>query len=204
MSIQFYGVPLGGANDLVFVLDRSGSMAGAKMAGAKSELLRVLDQMPDGTRVGLVFFNRGVSRWTRASLVGAQTSEVVGGGSAKKLVAGLGAYAATKASGLDRELVALSPIYRRQAGRFIRSIDAHGNTAAVPALRAAADMGARHIVFLSDGLANTAGDGGDLMALAADCGDRGIRIDTIGLGTDQDYQVLAEMAGATGGVAVVR
>lgn len=204
MSIHFYGVPLGGANDLVFVLDRSGSMAGDKMRGAKSELLRVLDQLPDGTRVGLVFFNSGVSKWTRASVVGAQTSEVVGGGSGKKFLAGLGAYAATKASGLDRSLVTLSPIYRHQASRFVHSIAASGNTAAVPALRAAAAMGARHIVFLSDGLANTAGNGGDLMALAADCGDRGIRIDTVGLGTDQDFQVLAEMAGATGGVAVVR
>ena len=204
MSIQFYGVPLGGANDLVFVLDRSGSMSGDKMAHAKRELLRVIDQLPDGTRVGLVFFNSAVARWTRASVVGAQAAELAGGSGARRFVVGLGAATATRASGHDRELVALGPMYRRQAHRFVESIEAAGSTAAVPALQVAADIGARHIVFLSDGLANTGGDGGELMELAAECGRRGIRIDTIGLGADQDFEVLGEVAAATGGIAVVR
>jgi hypothetical protein len=38
-------------------------------------------------------------------------------------------------------------------------IDADGRTTAVPALKAAAAIGARHIVLLSDGLANDGGDG---------------------------------------------
>jgi secreted protein with Ig-like and vWFA domain len=203
-DIQFYGLPLGGADDLVFVLDRSGSMDGGKLDGAKAELLGVLDRLPDGTRVGLVFFNTGVAEWTLASVAGATASDVVGGDSATRWLAGASAALVTRASGADRRLVALSPLYRRHAYGFIGSIDASGSTAAVPALRAAASMGARHIVFLSDGLANTDGDGGELMSLAADCGRQGVRIDTVGLGEDQDFQVLQTMAASTGGTAVVR
>src|SRR5690349_12234955 len=172
-DIQFYGLPLGGADDLVFVLDRSGSMDGGKLDGAKSELLGVLDRLPDGTRVGLVFFNTGVAEWTLASVVGATTSEVVGGDRATRWLAGASAALVTRASGADRRLVALSPLYRRHAYGFIGGIDASGSTAAVPALRAAASMGARHIVFLSDGLANTDGDGGELMSLAVAYGQQG-------------------------------
>jgi hypothetical protein len=203
-DIQFFGVPLGGADDLVFVLDRSGSMDGDKLAGAKAELLHVLDQLPDGTHVGLVFFNDSVAAWTTASVAGAAAEDMVGGSSATKWLAGVGAAAVTRATGNDRKLVALSAIYRREAYRFIDSIDADGSTAAVPALEAAAAMGARHIVFLSDGLANTAGDGGDLAGLAATCGQHGIVIDTVGLGGDQDFAVLQTMSASTGGVAVVR
>lgn len=203
-DIQFYGLPLGGADDLVFVLDRSGSMDGDKLAGAKAELLHVLDQLPDGTRVGLVFFNDTVAEWTTASVAGATASEMVGGSSAGRWLAGVGAAAVTRASGNDRKLVALSPLYRHHAYRFIDSIGADGTTAAVPALQAAASMGARHIVFLSDGLANTAGDGGDLAGLAAAYGQQGIVIDTVGLGGDQDFAVLQTMSATTGGTAVVR
>jgi len=203
-DIQFYGVPLGGANDLVFVLDRSGSMSDGKLESAAAELLTVIDQLPDGTRVGLVFFNEHVAEWTLASVAAAQTSEMVRGSSATKWLAGAGAAVATRASGLDRALVPLSPIYRHHAHRFVSSIDAAGSTAAVPALEAAASMGARHIVFLSDGLANTGGDGGDLLGLADTYARAGIRVDTVGLGADQDFQVLQDMAAVTGGVAVVR
>jgi hypothetical protein len=199
IHVEFYGVPLGGANDLVFVLDRSGSMSGSKMDEAKRELLQAIDGLPDATRVGLVFFNSHVDAWTMASVVGAEVRDRTGGG----FLPGMVAAGVTISSGNDRKLVALSPVYRRQAHKFVDGIRARGNTAAVPALRAASRMGARHIVFLSDGLANRGGSTEELRQLARELGGRGVRIDTIGLGHDQDYSALGEMAEATGGTAVV-
>jgi uncharacterized protein (DUF58 family) len=203
-DVQFYGVPLGGAQDIVFVLDRSGSMADGKLDEAKHQLLGAIDHLPDGTRVGLVFFNWSIHEWTYASLVGAQAaSSVATTSKATKLLVGLAAYQATRATGNDRRLVELSPVYRDYAHRFVERISAIGSTAAVPALRAASTMGARHIVFLSDGLANQGGDGRDLLALAQGLAQAGVRVDTVGLGADQDYGVLQQMSAMTGGVAVV-
>ena len=57
----FFGVSLQGANDLVFVLDRSGSMEGKKLDQAKAELVKAIDALPDGTRINIVFFGDRVS-----------------------------------------------------------------------------------------------------------------------------------------------
>jgi hypothetical protein len=179
-------------------------MDDGKLDDAKQQLLGVIDQLPDGTRVGLVFFNTHVQEWTYASLVGAEAaSSVATDSKVTKLLVGMTAAHVTRASGNDRRLVELSPTYRIYAHRFVSGIRAIGSTAAVPALRSAGTMGARHIVFLSDGLANTGGDGGDLLALAQSFAQSGIRLDTVGLGRDQDYSVLQQMSGMTGGVAIV-
>src|SRR5687768_1689756 len=203
-DVQFYSVPLDGANDIVLVLDRSGSLDGGKLEDAKRELAGVIDRLPDGTRVGLVFFNSRVDEFTQATINGGMAMDSVQGSKAAKLVAGIGVAYATKKTGNDRRLVTLSPSYRHYAHRFISKIDAAGSTAAVPALRAASTMGARHIVFLSDGLANTGGDGDDVLALGRNLSYWGIRVDTIGLGRDQDYRVLQQLSAMTGGVATVR
>jgi len=204
MNIQFYGVPLGGAQDIVFVLDRSGPMDDGKLEGPKQQLLGVIDRLPDGTRVGLVFFNSSIREWTYASLVGAQTADMVQTNSrATNWLVAATAAQATRATGNDRRLVGLSPTYRNHAHRFVSGIVPSGSTAAVPALRSASTMGARHIVFLSDGLANEGGDGNDLLALANGFAQAGIRVDTVGLGSDQDYSVLQQMSAMTGGVAIV-
>ena len=164
-DVQFYGVPLGGANDVVFVVDKSGSMDGPKLDTAKRQLVDVIDRLPDGTRIGVLFFDTTFWQWN------------------------------------DHELVSLTPANRQYAHNFIGMIDASGRTAAVPALKAAAAIGARHIVLLSDGLANDGGDGDALIALAAEYGRQGIRIDTVGVGDDTDDRVMTRIAEATGGIA---
>src|SRR5690606_16662633 len=164
----------------------------------------VIDRMPDGTRVGLVFFNSRVSEWTFANLVAAQVADSVATDSkAVKLVAGLAAGAVTVKAGNDRRLVPLSPTSRPYAQRGVDDIRPSGSAAAVPAWRAASTMGARHIVFLSDGLANSGGDGPDLLDVTHALAQHAVRVDTIGLGRDQDYSVLQQMAALTGGVAIV-
>jgi Ca-activated chloride channel family protein len=167
-DVQFYGVPLGGANDVVFVVDKSGSMDGPKLDTAKRQLLDVIDRLPDGTRIGVLFFDNTFWDWP---------------------------------SQFDHKLETLTSNNRQYAHNFIGMIEAGGPTAAVPALTAAVAMGARHIVLLSDGLANDHGDGDDLIALAADYGRRGIQIDTVGVGGDTDDRVMTRIAEVTGGIS---
>jgi hypothetical protein len=203
VKISFFGVPLDGADDVVFVLDRSGSMGGlstgfagsqvgmgsttstlvglggsiangvaggplpSKMEAAKDELIRTLRAMPDGTRFGVIFFNRQINA-------------------------------------LSPRMWTLGPNTRARAETFIRGIEATGSTAAVPAMRLAYRMGARRVILLSDGLANTGGDGKDLLADARRAMRLGLRIDTVGLGLDQDGELLQTVAAESGGLAVVR
>lgn len=214
VRVDFFGVPLAGAQDVVFVLDRSGSMSSkamgrlagtaakashdaggkrwetalvgvgagvasraagvrdesaevSKIEAAKRELLAAVEGLPDGTRIGIVFFNRDIHA-------------------------------------MSRRLVTLDPNTRRDVASFIRAVEATGSTAAVPAMRLAYEMGARRVVLLSDGLANSGGDGGDLLREARASARRGVRIDTVGIGHFQDIDVLQTMASDSDGIAVVR
>ena len=199
VSISFFGVPLEGAQDVVFVLDRSGSMHGiaagfagedvgmsktqtaivgiagalagpkshSKMEAAKAELIHTLQQMPDGTRFMIIFF--------------------------------------------DDELAAFAPYMqtldwntRNAAINFVRGIKPGGSTAAVPALRLAYKAGAARVILLSDGLANTGGGANELLAEARTEMQRGVRFDTVGLGIDQDSSLLNTLAAESGGLAIKR
>jgi Mg-chelatase subunit ChlD len=71
-------------------------------------------------------------------------------------------------------------------------------------MREAYAMGARHVVLLSDGLANRGGGPDRLLADAREQAARGVRIDTVGLGLDQKDGTLQAIAAASGGHAIVR
>lgn len=203
VSVSFFGVPLDGAEDVVFVLDRSGSMAtvsvGAsggdlgmsetesvltslagslvneaagsplpsKLDAAKDELIHALRAMPDGTRVGVIFFDNEIAA-------------------------------------VSPQLLVLDPGTRHYIESFIHGIRPGGSTAAVPAMRLAYQMGAGRVVLLSDGLANAGGSGGDLLHEAREQMQYGVRIDTVGLGLEQDDQLLRILAAESGGLAVSR
>lgn len=199
VQVSFFGVPLSGAQDVVFVLDRSGSMHGiaagfagedvgmsktqtaivgiagalagpkshSKMEAAKAELVHTLQQMPDGTRFMIIFFDDE-----------------------------LAAFAP--------HMLKLDPSTRSAAIDFVRRIKPGGSTAAVPALRLAYKAGAARVILLSDGLANTGGNGGDLLAEARTQMQRGVRFDTVGLGIDQDSSLLTSLAAESGGLAIKR
>ena len=90
------------------------------------------------------------------------------------------------------------------ATRSNRTGRASGSTAAVPALRVAYQSRPARVIFLSDGIANTGGDGNQLLQEARVEMRRGVRFDTVGLGADQDAQLLQAMAQESGGVMVAR
>jgi len=84
---------------------------------------------------------------------------------------------------------------------FVNETDASGRTALAPAMRTAFLMNARRIVLLSDGLGNVGGGADNVLRDAREAVQGGgVRIDTIGLGVGQDGALLARLANESGGL----
>ena len=203
VRVQFFGVPLDGAQDVVFVLDRSGSMDGVTtgfagtqlgMSQFKSELLGLgLDILNDASGkhvpTKLAVAKAELIRTLRAMPDGTRFNVIWFDDDIKTP---------------SQRMMILEPGNRQLVERFISRINAGSSTAAVPALEAAYRMGARRVVLLSDGLANSGGDGDDMLAHARVQMQHGVRFDTVGLGIDQDARLLQRLASESGGVAMMR
>lgn len=180
--VEFFGIPLEGVEDVVFVLDRSGSMnepaqgrigqlhaadtqAGAprKIDVARAELIDALGRLPAGTRLNVIFFDSGLE-----------------------------GYAAT--------MVPLDEAGRAELIDFVQQAAAAGSTALAPAMRTAFLMNAKRIVLLSDGLGNVGGNSGAVLRDAREATTGGVRIDTIGVGRGQDAHLLRTLAVESGGI----
>lgn len=186
--VEFFGIPLEGAQDVVFVLDQSGSMrepaqgqiaalgtgspasqpstpppAPQKLDVAKKELIAALERLPAETRVNIVFFNDSLE-----------------------------AFATTMAP--------LEDSARQAAVTFVMERTASGSTALATALRAAFVMNARRVVLLSDGRGNVGGDSRSILRDAREAIRGGVRIDAIGIGKDQDAKLLQTLTRESGGI----
>jgi hypothetical protein len=71
---EYYGIPIC-AKRVVFVLDTSGSMRGAKLENAKTELNRAIRSLPEVVAFSLVIFNGSVRTWQRELLSADETTE---------------------------------------------------------------------------------------------------------------------------------
>lgn len=179
---EFFGIPLGDAHDIVFVLDRSGSMdefaqgrvaelqkdegvatAPRKIDVAQAELLDALHRLPEGTRLNVIFFDQGLE-------------------------------------GFAPQAVALEAKTRDDLVTFVKASMPYGSTALAPALRTAFLMNAPRVVLLSDGLGNVGGDSEDILRDAREAMLGDVRIDTVGLGPDQDAILLQTLAAESGGI----
>lgn len=202
VTVSFFGIPLAGAQDVVFVLDHSGSMAGVS-AGFAGEDVGM-------SKTGAILTGLG------ASIVNAKTKSMPTKMDAAKdeLIRTLSAMPdGTRFMIIffDDDLKAFAPHMlvldhhtRASAIAFVRGIRPGGSTAAVPALRLAYQAGAARIVLLSDGLANTGGGARTLLYEAREAVRHGVRFDTVGLGIDQDASLLTTLAAESGGIAVKR
>lgn len=194
---EFFGVPLAGSSDVIFLLDRSYSMAetanfgdqsqqpGAparvdgvaigvpswqsgpllpdKLTVAKRELLKVIDNLPDGTRFAIGFFDDGLT-W------------------------------------FAPELRPLNAQTRGEVHRFAATVHPSGATAAVPALEAAFVFGPKRVVLLSDGMPNFEGSSEQLLTMARAQIKTGVRFDTVSVGFEQNGSLMAGLARESGGV----
>jgi hypothetical protein len=202
VQISFFGIPLGGAQDVVFVLDRSGSMDGIA-AGFAGEDVGM-------SKTGALIAGLG------ASLVNAKTKTLPTKMQVAKdeLIRTLSAmpdgtrfmiiFFDSDIRAFAPHMLVLEPGTRAAAIEFVRGIDTGGSTAAVPALRLAYKAGAAQVVLLSDGLANTGGSSDTLLAEARQAMGAGVRFDTVGLGIDQDSQLMTVLASESGGIAIKR
>ncbi|MGE0546043.1 MAG: hypothetical protein AB7O24_07515 [Kofleriaceae bacterium] len=97
-------------------------------------------------------------------------------------------------------LVIIDDANRTDTIAFVREMTADGATALQPAMRMAFLLNAPRIVLLSDGLGNIGGDQGDILRDLREAIRGGVRIDTIGIGPDQDTKLLTTLAAETGGL----
>ncbi len=58
---SYYGLPL--ANRMVFIMDTSGSMRGARIDAAKRELIKAIAELPETTEFAVIAFNIRVTVW---------------------------------------------------------------------------------------------------------------------------------------------
>jgi hypothetical protein len=184
--VEFFGIPLADAREVLFVLDVSGSMSEAatgqlasipppstatdaqphvatKMEVAQGELIDAIAKLPPGSRVNILIFSDLVD-----------------------------AYAPTE--------VVLDETSRADMIAFVRDMRPDAATALQPAMRVAFLMNAPRIVLLSDGLGNIGGGPEDVMRDVSEAMRGGVRIDTIGIGPSQDTKLLASLASDTGGL----
>jgi hypothetical protein len=196
--VEFFGIPLEGVQDVVFVLDRSGSM-NDRVHGRIAHL-GVTEAAPAEQPVaddphGPAPPPPVVRKIDVAHAELADALERLPAGTRMNVLyfnRYLDAYAPT--------LVPLEEFAREDLVGFVRSIDAWGPTALGPAMRAAFLMNPRRIVLLSDGRGNVGGDSRAVLRDAREALRGGVRIDTIGLGRDQDVELLRTLAAESGGI----
>lgn len=203
VRIDFFGVPLDAAQDVVFVLDRSGSMSGVA-TGFAGEAVGMSKTEAALVGLGGQLVNSAAGAPLPTKLEAAQqelidTLRAMPDGTRVNVI-----FFDDDIAVLSRGLITLDGRTRPQLEEFVAGIRPGGSTAAVPALELAYAMGAARVILLSDGLANTGGGGDELLARARAQMARGVRFDTIGIGLDQDLALMQALADESGGLALMR
>ncbi len=216
--VEFFGIPLDDAADIVFVLDRSGSMS--EQATGRLALIDMsaapppppppppsaeappppppveepppppvyqpaapppAPQIPrkiDVAQAELVDALARLPAGTRLNVI----------------------FFNDEIEALAADVVAVDDTGRASMIAFVRDTTPTGSTALAPAMRLAFLMNARRIVLLSDGLGNRGGGPAAVLRDAREAMRGGIRIDTIGLGRNQDDDLLRTLAVESGGL----
>ncbi|MEZ4399960.1 MAG: hypothetical protein R3B06_08075 [Kofleriaceae bacterium] len=237
--VEFFGIPLEDAADVVFVLDCSGSMDGA--ASGRLAQLAIAAPPPPPPPPVVDPPDIGPTGLPPAIIPGQQLPEppppppaptydpsapaqpppVAAAPSAppvttkieiakaelidalQRLPAGTFTNVIFFNSGLEAmapDLIALGPNARADMISFVADRTPAGSTALTPAMRAALLMNTRRIVLLSDGRGNVGGSDAVLLRDVREAVRGGVRIDTIGLGGDQDVRLLRTLAADSGGI----
>ena len=224
--VEFFGIPLEGSQDVVFVLDCSGSMA--ELAQGRLSTIQVAPP-PSAPPVDAPVDAGPGAGAPPPPPSQAPTEPPVDAGSAAaaappaapapprkidvaqfELVDALSRLPAgttmnvlffnNEVEGYAASMVQLDEANRASLTEFVKEIVPSGATALTPAMRVAFLMNARRIVLLSDGLGNRGGSADVLLRDAREAIRGGVRIDPIGLGRDQDASLLGTLASESGGL----
>jgi hypothetical protein len=216
---EFFGIPLEGASDVVFVLDCSGSMS--ELAQGRIAQLQApppptsppppVAPGPDGpppdpsTDPSALPPDDGPPAPdpvpTQPRKIDIAQVELID--ALERLPAGIRINVLFFNDSLEAyapNVIQLDDTGRSGLISFIRETNPDGKTALAPAMRTAFLMNAKRIVLLSDGLGNVGGRAHEVLRDAREAIRGGVRIDTIGLGRDQDRQLLDALASESGGL----
>ncbi len=213
--VEFFGVPLDGAQDVVFVLDRSGSMSDPAR-GHIAQLAVPADPMVPGNpdtgdldTSGDPDAPGGVTAPVEAAPVVHQIVRKIDVARAElihaleRLPAGTRINVVLFNNGIEASapgILPLEEVDRERLIQFVESTFPAGRTALAPAMRTAFLLNARRIVLLSDGLGNLGGDARAVLRDARQAIRGGVRIDTIGLGWNRYARLLQVLARESGGL----
>ncbi len=208
--VEFFGVPLDGAQDVIFVLDLSGSMNDQ----ASRSIARLARPKAPPASAEPVDPNAGAS----SSAPNAPPSSVPPSPppprkvdvardelltALERLPAGTRMNVIFFNDGVEAfadRLVAMQEPDRAGFLSFVEGVEAHGNTALAPALRTAFVLDARRVVLLSDGHGNVGGESHEILRDAREAMQGGVRIDTIGIGPGHDRTLMQALAAESGGL----
>lgn len=172
VALTLSGADIGGPEnpviqpvDLVVVLDRSGSMHGHKIADARNAVIELINYMGREDRMALITYSDGVNRLSPlVNLDGGQREHL------ESLVRGVAAGGGTNLGGGLR--------------MGIDTLLHHG-----------APNRQRRVILISDGLANQGiTSPRDLGEMAADAGEWGLGISTVGVGYDFNEVLMTTIA----------
>lgn len=223
---EFFGIPLEGAQDIVFVLDVSGSMD--ELAEGQIAQIRVQKPPPEAAAPAAAPVDPNSPppdpnapppdpnapppnpaappptatppAMTQPRKIDVAQSELVD--ALQRLPAGTRLnvlFFNSDVDGFAPGSVTLDEANRATLITYVWETDATGSTALAPAMRIAFLMNARRIVLLSDGLGNVGGNADSVLRDAREAIRGGVRIDTIGLGRGQDARMLGALATESGG-----
>jgi Mg-chelatase subunit ChlD len=210
--VEFFGIPLEGAGDIVFVLDCSGSMANiAQGRMAQIQPAATIQAQPPtdpATEPPPVDPQTGSAAAPPVEAAPPQLRKIdVAQAELVDALQRLPAGTRLNVLFFNNELEAFAPamVALDETGRtnligFVKDTVPTGSTALAPAMRTAFLMNTRRIVLLSDGLGNVGGNADAVLRDAREAIRGGVRIDTIGLGRGQDRQLLGTLAGESGGL----
>jgi len=204
--VEFFGIPLDDAQDIVFVLDVSGSMDEL----AQGAIAQIHSNAPpdpnapspppdpnapppppdpnappppplrkiDIARSELVDALERLAEGTRMNVI----------------------FFNSELDAFSAQIAPLDEPGRASLITFVKATEPVGSTALAPAMRTAFLMNAHRIVLLSDGLGNVGGNAEAVLRDAREAMHGGVRIDTIGLGASQDVALLNSLARESGGL----
>jgi hypothetical protein len=226
--VEFFGIPLADASEVVFVLDVSGSMterAEGQLAfiappapasappppppppdapppppDAPPEPMGYPPGYPPPSSVPPPTQppQVGMTAPTKIEVAQAELIDAIG-----KLPPGTRINLLFFSNDVDAyaaSMVVIDETTRTDMMAFVRDMRADGATALQPAMRVAFLLNAKRIVLLSDGLGNIGGGREDIMRDVREAVRGGVRIDAIGIGRGQDGRLLSELAAGTGGL----
>lgn len=225
--VEFFGVPLEGAEDVVFLLDSSGSMsepAHGRIAqipaapGAAQPAIPPPDPAASGYGPPVTAAPYPADPTAsaqpvstplpapttvpkRSRKIDVAQSELVD--AIARLPAGTRLNVVFFNGDLEAyapELIPLDDSRRGDMIRFVVETWPVGGTSLAPAMRTAFLMNARRIVLLSDGLGNIGGGAAAVLRDAHEGIRGGVRIDAIGLGGNQNRELLDALARDSGGI----